>query len=171
MAALPSGRVSDGRFPDLLRDLQQQLALLYDLCVVQDVRDYLVTDAGLLHALTHGVSGRDVDEKLILVEDEEGMAVALYLDAALLERLEEADPRRSLGGHNLADFWTVLEGISHFNYFAWNAALDKQVTLLELEMQAEVDKYLGTRALLHEQPAADLGGPLMSLRTPVSWRR
>lgn len=161
MAALPPGRLPDGRFPDLLRDLQQQLAILYDLRVSQDVRDYLVTDAGLLHALTDGVPGRDVDEKLILVEDGEGMAVALYLDARLLERLAEADPRCNLGGHNLADFWTVLEGISHFNYFAWNATLDKQVTLLELEMQAEIDKYLGTRALMHEQPASDLGGPLM----------
>jgi hypothetical protein len=72
-----------------------------------------------------------------------------------------ADPRESISGANLSDFWTVLEGVSHFHYLAWNAAFDKPVTLLEMEMQAEVDKYISTRILLQSQPAASLGAPLL----------
>lgn len=145
----------------LLRDMQRRLMSLYDLAVQDDVRDYLVTDAQALSVLTAGAPGRAVDEKLVLVEGPDGVMLALYLDPALLGRLARFDPHRRLGGHNLADFWTVLEGISHFNYLAWNAGRDRPVTLLELEVQAEVDKYLGTRALLDEQPGADLGGPLL----------
>ena len=77
----------------------------------------------------------------------------LFLDSGLLDRLFREDPRRHLNHRNFADFCTVLEGISHFNYMAWNATADKSVTLMELEMQAEVDKYVGARAILHQQAA------------------
>ena len=41
--------------------------------------------------------------------------------------------------------------MSHFVYVAWNAGFDKPVTLLELELQAEVDKYVLGAWLLREQ--------------------
>ena len=37
-------------------------------------------------------------------------------------------------------------------YVAWNALNNKSVTRLELEMQAEVDKYVSSRILLESQP-------------------
>ena len=147
--------------PDLLGAIQGQLSQVYDVDLPQDVRDYVVTDERMRAALMAGSQARLTDEQLIVVENDDGVDLALYLDRAVLERLVAADPRESLSGANLADFWTVLEGVSHFHYFAWNAALDKPVTLLELEMQAEVDKYVSTRLLLHAQPAATLGAPLL----------
>jgi len=148
-------------FPELLGSMQVQLGQLYDVDVQQDVRDYLVTDRVLLAALTAGQQGRSPEEQLIVVEGEGNLDVALYLDHGVLERLAAADPRDGISGANLADFWTVLEGVSHFHYLAWNAAFDKPVTLLELEMQAEVDKYVSTRLLLQAQPQASLGAPLL----------
>ena len=41
--------------------------------------------------------------------------------------------------------------MSHFVYVAWNTGHDKPVTLLELELQAEVDKYILCAWLLREQ--------------------
>ena len=81
------------------------------------------------------------------------MSLALYIDANVLERLERRDPFAALTQHNLADYLTVAEGVSHFVYVAWNAAFDKPVTLLELELQAEVDKYVLGAWLLREQGA------------------
>jgi hypothetical protein len=145
----------------LLRDLQLALSQLYDVELCHDVRDYLVTDQVLLDALTNGSPGREIDEKLIVHEADGAVDLALYLDARVLARLAAADPLQQLSGRNLADFWTVLEGISHFHYLAWNATHDRPVTLLELEMQAEVDKYVSTRMLLARQPGAQLGGALL----------
>src|SRR5262249_31075891 len=85
------------------------------------------------------------DEELFVAQPEEGageLAMSLYLDPQLLERLQRADPLQSLHDGNVADYWTALEGVSHFLYLAWNAGHDKPVSLLELEMQAEVDKSL-----------------------------
>jgi hypothetical protein len=45
----------------------------------------------------------------------------------------------------------VIEGISHFNFIVWSAKQDRPVTLLELEMQAEVDKFVGTWFLALDQ--------------------
>lgn len=146
----------------LLGDLQALLGALHAIDPAHDVRDYLLTDASLLHDLTDGQPGRDIDEKLIVVDDGSGsLDVALYLGGDVLERLCARDPRERLCGTNLGDFWTVVEGISHFNYLTWNAARDRQVTLLELEVQAEVDKYAATRALLGDQPGGVLGGGLL----------
>lgn len=143
---------------DLLRDLQDLLGTVHGIEPPADVRDFLLTDPALLARLTGGQPGRDVDEKLIVVDGGDALDVALYLESDVLARLADRDPRTALCGTNLADFWTAVEGVSHFNYLLWNALRDRQVTLLELEVQGEVDKYTATRALLAAQPGATVGG-------------
>ncbi len=83
-----------------------------------------------------------------------GAGVALYLDPEVLRRLERADPRRELTEDNLADYCTALEGVSHFVYSTWRLERDLPVSLLELETQAEVDKYAVTVFLLAGQTGA-----------------
>jgi hypothetical protein len=142
--------------------MQGQLDRLYDTGLEQDVRDYLVTDREILGALTSGCTRRESDEQLIVMEGDGAVDLALFVDKEVLRRLAAAHPREHLSRATLADFWTVLEGVSHFHYLAWNAGFDKPVTLLELEMQAEVDKYVGTRLRLQELPATTLGKPLLT---------
>jgi hypothetical protein len=142
--------------------MQGHLEWLYDTGLTHDVGDYLVTDRDILAALMAGSTARASDEQLIVVEGEGEVDVALFVDHGVLNRLAAADPGEHLSGANLADFWTVLEGVSHFHYLAWNAGFDKSVTLLELEMQAEVDKYFGTRLLLRDLPDSTLGKPLLA---------
>jgi hypothetical protein len=133
-----------------LASLQGALTEIYDLPDTPDVRDFLMTDrAGLA---TVG-DARASDEQLIVAEEGDTLSMALYLDAAVLERLERLDPFEGLTQHNLADYLTVAEGVSHFVYVAWNTGFDKPVTLLELELQAEVDKYVLCAWLLREQGA------------------
>jgi hypothetical protein len=145
----------------LLRDLQCLLGELYGIDVAADVRDFLCTDPDALRHLEQP-GAREPAEKLLIEERDGELGLALYLDAALVARLDACDPRESLCGDNLDDFCQALEGVSHFNYVAWNAALDKPVTLLELEMQAEIDKYVSARALLARQPGSDVGALLLA---------
>jgi hypothetical protein len=134
----------------LLSRLQELIGGIYDVRVAYDVYDFLVTDRGRLPRAPHsGVA----DEELIVAQSADGseVSLSLYLDPALLERLSSADPLVELHGGNVADWWTVLEGVSHFLYLAWNAGHDKPVSLLELEMQAEVDKYVASYWLMRRQ--------------------
>jgi hypothetical protein len=132
----------------ILRRIQDLLGGIYDVPIAHDVYDFLVTERAQLpqHARAGGS-----DEQLIIVQERDAVGVSLYLDPALLERLRRADPLERLDAGNVADYWTALEGVSHFLYFAWNAGHDKPVSILELEMQAEIDKYIASFALLRRQ--------------------
>ncbi len=143
----------------MLRDLQSMLSRIYGIQQSLDIHDFLITDAELLGVIESDAQSRETTEKVLIRQSRGEVGMTLYLDPDLLHRLQARDPRRRLGHANLVDFWTVLEGISHFNYIAWNAAVDKSVTLMEVEMQAEVDKYVGAR-LLSEQQSTGLGDSL-----------
>lgn len=132
-----------------LASLQAALADIYDLPATPDVADFLMTDrARLAH-----FDPRAGDEQLIVAEDGDTLSLGLFIDAAVLARLAHRDPYAALTGDNLADYLTAAEGVSHFVYVAWNAGHDKPVTLLELELQAEIDKYVLAAWLLREQGA------------------
>jgi len=84
-------------------------------------------------------------EELLLLERADGLEVGLFLDDEVLEAAAGATPhcRR-------ARFWSrrqadgiacATEGVSHFVYLATRAEADRPVSLLELEVQAEVDKF------------------------------
>jgi hypothetical protein len=136
----------------ILKRLQDFIGDIYDVSIAHDVYDFLVTDRQHLPAAAR--TNGPTDEELIVAQPEEGdgeIAMSLYLDPRLLERLDRADPMERLHDGNVADYLTALEGVSHFVYLAWNAGHDKPVSLLELEMQAEVDKYVGSYWLMRRQ--------------------
>ena len=130
--------------------LQNLLAHLYSIDIDANVGDYLVTDKKFLESMPVS-SARTADESLFVLEEDGVLNVSLYLNESMLQRLVKSNPYADLGQDNLDDFCTVLEGVSHFVYIAWNALNDKSVTRLELELQAEVDKYVGTRLLVESQ--------------------
>lgn len=146
----------------MLRELQEFLGRLYGIAPAADIRDYVVTDSEAVRRL-EGPGAREVDEKLLLLEDEDVLEVALFLAPDLLQRVDRSNPLRLLDRDNLADFCLVLEGVSHFNYVVWNASANRSVTRLELEMQAEVDKYVGARVLANQSAGGDLDRELYGL--------
>ena len=136
----------------ILKRLQDLIGGIYDVSIGHDIYDFLVTDRKHLPPAARAPSA--TDEELLVAQSESGggeIALSLYLDPALLERLDRADPLERLHEGNVADYWTALEGVSHFLYVAWNAGHDKPVSLLELEMQAEVDKYVASYWLMRRQ--------------------
>ncbi len=135
----------------MLQQLQDLLAGIYDLPTDYRVDDFLFTER---ERLPSPVRESDTDEQVLVLEEGDAASVGLFLDAQLLARLDAANPLQALHGGNLADYWTALEGVSHFLYLAWNAGFDRGVTLLELELQAEIDKYVGSWWLLRAQDPA-----------------
>jgi hypothetical protein len=132
----------------MLRPLQRLLETIYDAPSGQDVLDFLVTERRFLPDERRA---RAADEELVLVEQPRCGYLMLYLDSALLARLREHNPLHTLDGKNIADFWVALEGISHFSCLMWNASHARGVSLLDLELQAEVDKYITSFWLLRKQ--------------------
>jgi len=128
--------------------LESLLTGIYDLELGCRVEDFLVTDR---HALPGECGNHASDEQLFVSAVDDELCMSLYLDPAVLERLERHDPSDELNQDNVADCWTVLEGVSHFLCVAHNAGHDRPVSRLTLELQAEIDKYVASFLLLRRQ--------------------
>ncbi|MDX2093969.1 MAG: hypothetical protein SFX73_39410 [Kofleriaceae bacterium] len=97
---------------------------------------------------------RKAREQLLVVEFDGEMNIALYLEESIITNLSTHDPARRLGDHNLGDFLLAIEGVSHFIYTVCCARAERRVSQLELELQAEVDKYV--TCLLTTEPDMEL---------------
>jgi hypothetical protein len=86
------------------------------------------------------------------------MNLALFIEPSVLENLMTHDPSRRLGDHNLGDFLLAVEGVSHFIYAVCCARAERPVSQLELELQAEVDKYV--TCLLTTEPEIEVSASL-----------
>jgi hypothetical protein len=139
----------------MISALQKHLSDIYQVEPGYDVSDFLVTDPTLAKLLGGDALIENTDESVLLAEDEEGVALSVYLDSQMLCRLDRDKPLQALKASSLNDLWTVLEGVSHFNYLVWSAGRNKSVTLLELEMQAEIDKFISTWLMAQDQDASE----------------
>ncbi len=137
----------------LLRRMQTLLAQLYDAPVREDVQDFVLSDRQRLSEVVGAQAGQAGDEQVYVVEEEQGVRLGLFIEREVLERLAQRDPLQALDEHNLPDYCTALEGVSHFHYLVWSLARGRNVSLLELELQAEVDKYAIAVALMTRQQA------------------
>ena len=135
----------------LLDSLQVVLAQINDAPVSHRVSEFHLAERSRCAALL----GRDLveqeDEQVLFSESEHGVGLSVYIDAQVLQRLQQCNPLQRLDAQNLADFCTAVEGISHFHYLVWCLLHDRQVSLLELELQAEVDKYALASLLVTRQ--------------------
>ncbi|MBI4508789.1 MAG: hypothetical protein HY698_04080 [Deltaproteobacteria bacterium] len=122
----------------LLRLVQQGLELLYRVETHLDVADFVI-DSATRDAFGLGRAPR---EQLLVAEDGENLELALFVDEKVLANLARNDPRERLDERNLQDFLFTVEGVSHFVFFVWRTRRARPVSALELELQAEVDKYV-----------------------------
>lgn len=134
----------------LLQRTQRLIERLYGIEAPHAAEAFLLADPAIARIL-HGDGWSGTDEMLLVSEDQDGLELSLFLDDALLARLHATCPHETLGTHNIADFWALVEGISHFTYLTWNAARAHSVTPLEMELQGEVDKYAVTALTLQRQ--------------------
>ena len=144
----------------MLAALQKNIVDIYQADCGHRVADFLLTDRTIAACLGSEPLPTGVEETVLVSEDDNGMAVTVYLDSALLSRLEKQNPIDELKPALISDLSTVIEGISHFNYLVWCAHQDRSVTLLELELQAEVDKFVTTMLMALDQNEYELAREL-----------
>ena len=81
---------------------------------------------------------RDGEREKVLVREADDGTIELCVRIPPLAR-REFDVARDA---DLDPLCQLIEGVSHFVYLAERARLDREATQLELEVQAEVDKYI-----------------------------
>lgn len=89
-------------------------------------------------------------EALLVHEDGEHTDLGLYVDEAEVARAARALAARARGEHvadeDVDGLAVLVEGVSHFVYFTFaGLAHERAVSRIELELQAELDKFLVLR--------------------------
>jgi hypothetical protein len=118
------------RARSLAARVQTGLERIYQLDRVADVVDYV-----------HGTD--DGQRETLLLRQADDGAVEVSLRLPLLE-----------GDGSLDAICQIIEGVSHFVYVVERARVDREATQLELELQAEVDKWVVFAASMRAFDAA-----------------
>jgi len=146
----------------MLDKIQQRLERIYEVSTGLTVDDFLVTDDEFVNYMDEQHDLRQSPEKLLVRQTGTDLDVSLYIKQDIIDLLEQDDPLQNLHKDNVNEYLIALEGVSHFIYLAWNAHYDREISMFELELQAEVDKYIFTMILLANQPEYDLPEGLMN---------
>jgi hypothetical protein len=160
----------------MLQELYQQLAEVYELEAPYNIGDFLITDPALAASLQTGAM-HNPRECVLVRQGQRQLDVSLFLHPSVVANLKPENPVSELNRAEINDYWLAIEGISHFLYLTWRGAYRRSMTQLEMELQAEIDKYLcsclslsgpdGRRAqwlmqlhrILFEQTAIDAAQP------------
>ena len=127
--------------PGLMLDVQRRLEALYALEAQAPVTDFVLSEE---EAAAYPGGG----SRTLVTQRGDQVALGVVLEQETFALLAGADPRVRLDHGNLGAFCTLTEEVSHFVYLHFCARAPRTVTQLELELQAEVDKYLTAVFLL-----------------------
>lgn len=131
----------------MIASIQRHLQAIYDV-EAPDVRDFLLDEEAVREALGEARTAR---EWVLVREAGEDVDIGVYVHAEDLAAVEGRTPAEAVRDA-LPAFCNVTEGVSHFLLLFRRAARDEQVSLLELETQAEVDKYVTARLHVGRDP-------------------
>lgn len=140
----------------ILSKLQGKLQSQYDLDIPYDVTRFVSHDIELAKSLSQEVEQDDqqlqeIDiEVVFLRQDADSMEFLLYLDADVVQNFNhyqlatDADgkPKEKPPLPYVDEVCALVEGVSHAVCLLWHAHNDRQIRPIDLELQAEVDKFV-----------------------------
>jgi hypothetical protein len=89
-------------------------------------------------------------QTLVCSKDDD-LELAVYFNDEIISKLQTQNPLEALSISNIDVFCAVVEEISHFHLLINRASYQQTISLLELELQAEVDKLLICAQVLWQQ--------------------
>lgn len=134
---------------NLIREVDQRLKSLNAVKNQFDSVDFVVPHA---------------EKNALVVKEAEGESeVAVFLKQELLTQLQDLRFPHDFDLSVLPDLSVIIEELSHFNYYCDRALRNIKVSSLELELQAEVDKFAFALDCLDEQNETHLKDELFSV--------
>ncbi len=130
--------------------VQDLLVRTYGIRVgLPDLGRFIVGDEGYRRLYGAGVDlsagsalGGADGARTLVRETPEGVRLSVYLPDSLVRCLEQHPPQRGLHDSNVDAFATLVEELDHLLCIAERAVEGRPVSLLELELHANVSKHL-----------------------------
>jgi hypothetical protein len=135
--------------PSLLELVHRLLSRTYLLRVeLCGLESFVIGDRGYRQLYRDGLgvaaaaSATPAGARTLVRETDEGLRACIYYPDALIRCLERYPPLRGLGDENVDAFAALVEELDHLLLLAERSLEQREVTLFELELQANVSKYL-----------------------------
>ncbi len=131
----------------LIHELQRKIEKTYALDTgITNIEQYIIGDKGYeefyakenIRTVVNSSSGA----KVLIRDAERTLRVSIYYPDALIRQLEDNDPRAGIHDDNIDLCASFVEELDHFLFIARNYKWNRPFSLLELELQANVTKYL-----------------------------
>ena len=131
----------------LIKELQKKIEKTYALDTgITNIEQYIIGDKGYeefyakeeIRTVVNSHSGA----KVLLRNAGDTLKVSIYYPDALIRELEDNDPRLGIHDENIDLCASFVEELDHFLFIAQNYKSNRPFSLLELELQANVTKYL-----------------------------
>lgn len=132
----------------LLERLKGLLERTYGMpAAVADIAPFVVGDRGYLRFYGEDVEtpfagSAELGARTLIRETDRGLRLSIYYPDALIRCLEAHPPERGVGEANVDAFATLIEELDHFLVIAERALQLRPLSLFELELHANVSKYL-----------------------------
>ncbi|MFH0799474.1 MAG: hypothetical protein V2A66_04750 [Pseudomonadota bacterium] len=119
-----------------IAELYRMLCSLYGRDHPIDIEHYLLMarDAGEYTSIGNGAIGR---EALLIRQSGDDLEMGLFIDPSIVAALAAGDVL-----DHIDELSCAIEGASHFLYVSDRARRGRQASMLEIELQGEVDKFL-----------------------------
>ena len=118
-----------------LRPLQLHLERIYRLDSAPSVEHFLLSQAEVRNYLP---DEENPGPQVLVRQQDEEYSFGVFLGKGTVQRIH----RKGLAKSNLQDFCSAAEEISHFLYLIWSAKNNRPVSMLDIELQGEIDKFL-----------------------------
>ena len=128
----------------MLREIQSHLEAIYRI-EAPDVERFQIDRPQLFELVGDAI--READEWVLVRPSEDGVDLAVFVDQAHLDTLDSIGCLSRASTDAFPAFCAATEGVSHFLMLYERARRGEPVRMLELEAQAEVDKFVS--ACLH----------------------
>jgi hypothetical protein len=130
------------KFAHIVSAVEQDIADFYGFAPQHRAIDHLIPE-DLIAPLTQPTADASPDRAAVyFAESEESFEIGIHFDTEIREKLTTEDPAYSLSNANLDAFCVLVEELSHFHMLINRLDSRRQVSLLQLELQAEIDKLL-----------------------------
>ncbi len=132
----------------LIEELQRKIEKTYALDTgITNIEKFVIGDRGYKEFYLHeeiksAVENDSSGARVFIRDGEDTLKVSIYYPDKLIKVLEENDPRLGLHDDNIDECASFVEELDHFLFIAQNFKRNRPFNLLELELQANVTKYL-----------------------------
>ena len=132
----------------LIEELQRKIEKTYALDTgITNIEKFIIGDHGykefyLKEQIQSVVENDSSGSRVFLRDGGNTLKVSIYYPDKLIQVLEENDPRMGLHDDNVDECASFVEELDHFLFIAQNFKQNRPFSLLELELQANVTKYL-----------------------------